>query len=126
MIVGMNDNRDHAQLVAAELITVVDQARWDARISSVRELARLAGMTHTSLNKRMTGQVVFNVRDLAALGGALGVSPAELLRRAIEAAGTDADFPGVSDEPSSLEHLKGLPSAAAPKRRDTGEGDDDA
>lgn len=124
----MSETRAHAQRVAEELIAVIDQARWDARIASVRELARKADMTHTSLNKRMSGEVVFTVRDLVALGAALGVSSAELLRRAIEAArgGQVVNFPGVSDDASSLDHLKGQPSAAAPKRRDTGEGDDDA
>lgn len=124
----MESTQDYAHRVAHALIGVIDQARWDARIGSVRELARRAGMTHTSLNKRMAGEVVFNVRDLTALGQALDVHPGDLLRRAQAAVedGTAVDTAGPSDPASSVEHLRGLPSAANPKRRDTGEGDDDA
>lgn len=58
------------------------------RITSLRELARRAGMTHTAINVRMNGdsrtgkQVTINVRDLAAIGNALSVGPAELVGRA--------------------------------------------
>jgi len=124
---GMNEARDHAQRVAAELIGIIDQARWDARISSVRELARQAGMTHTALNKRMSGEVVFNVRDLAALGEVLGVTPAELLTRAVQAVDRDNVThlrPKTSGAPLSVDVEE--PSAAEPERRDEGQGSDDA
>lgn len=58
------------------------------RITSLRELARRAGMTHTSVNVRLNGdsrtgkKVPINTRDLAALGDALEVDPAQLLSRA--------------------------------------------
>lgn len=58
------------------------------RITSLRELARRAGMTHTSVIVRLNGdsrtgkKVVINVRDLAAFGQALGVEPAEFVARA--------------------------------------------
>ncbi len=70
---------------------VIEQARWDAKLRSARALAAAAGMTHTYLNARLAGDIVFTVRDLGALGVALGVDPAELLRRAalIAAEATD-------------------------------------
>ncbi|WP_040319997.1 helix-turn-helix domain-containing protein [Aeromicrobium marinum] len=124
----MNASRDHALRVAQELIGVIDQARWDARIGSVRELARRAGMTHTSLNKRMSGEVVFNVRDLAALGAAVGVHPAELITRAVDAAlaGNVVQLhPEPSYDPLTVD-LANEPSAAEPERRDDESGDDHA
>lgn len=124
----MDTSPEYAHRVARALIGVIDKARWDARIGSLRELSRKADMTHTALNKRMTGQVIFNVRDLVALSAPLGVSASELLRRAqdVVAGGHDLDFEERSDRDRSLDHLRGLPSAAAPERRDTGEGDDHA
>ncbi|MBU2693844.1 hypothetical protein CCO04_01980 [Pimelobacter sp. 30-1] len=75
---------------------VIEQARWHAKIRSARALATQAGMTHTYLNARLSGEVVFTVRDLGALGVALGVDPAELLRRA-------AAFANESDPTDTLQ-----------------------
>ena len=78
----MNAAREYAERIADALVDVVEDARWDARIPSIRELASRAGMTHTALNKRMTRTTPFNVRDLAAVAVVLGLHPAELIRRA--------------------------------------------
>ena len=82
MIDHMNAARDQGERLATAVIEVVERARWDARIRSVRDLAIQAGMTHTYLYKRMAGKVTMTVRDLGALGAALGIEPAELVRRA--------------------------------------------
>lgn len=84
------------------------------RITSLRELARLAGMTHTSVNVRMNGdsrtgkRVPINVRDLYALGFALSEDPAVFVERAQNALHASAvsglptasslhpDFPGLT------------------------------
>lgn len=84
----MENVRAHAQRIADALVDVIETARWDARISSLRGLAARAQMTHTALNARMRRETPFNVRDLAAVAAALGVEPNELLRRAVAAAGT--------------------------------------
>lgn len=79
----MDTAREQGERLAAAMPDVIEQARWDAKIRSARALATQAGMTHTYLNARLSGEVVFTVRDLGALGAALGVDPADLLRRAV-------------------------------------------
>lgn len=80
----MNEAREQGELLAAALAEVVEQARWEAKIRSPHDLAIRAGMTHTALYKRLSGEVKINARDLGALAYALGVSPAELVERAQE------------------------------------------
>lgn len=78
------------------------------RITSLRELARRAGMTHTSINVRMNGdsrtgkQVTLNVRDLAAIGNALGVEPGRLVDRAQDAMNAETD-PLVLDKQAAVD-----------------------
>ncbi|SDC44790.1 helix-turn-helix domain-containing protein [Nocardioides lianchengensis] len=78
----MTSPREYAQRVADALVDVIEDARWQARIGSLRDLATRAGMTHTALNKRMRHETPFNVRDLAAVAAVLDIHPAELLTRA--------------------------------------------
>lgn len=78
----VNDARDYGERLAAAMPEVIESARWEAKIRSPRDLAIRSGMTHTSLYKRLNGEVTMTVRDLGALGVALGIEPAELLRRA--------------------------------------------
>jgi len=78
----MNTAREHGERLNAAMPAVVEQARWNAKFRSVRALAEAAGMTHTYLNNRLSGSVIFSIRDLGALGHALGVPVAELLDRA--------------------------------------------
>lgn len=82
----MNDAKEYGQRVAEAFVAVVENARWEAHIGSIRELARRSGMTHTALNSRMTGTTIFTVRDLAAISIAVEVSAVELVRRAKEIA----------------------------------------
>lgn len=102
----MNLPREYAQRIADALVDVVEDARWEARISSVRELARRAGMTHTALNKRMNHETPFSVRDLAAVALVLEIHPAELLRLA------KARVDG--DGPDELAGRRGRPSPGKP------------
>lgn len=78
----MNAAREHGERLAEAMPAVIEEARWAAKIRSPRDLALRAGMTHTYLYKRLSGEVIITVRDLGALGVALGVEPDELLRRA--------------------------------------------
>lgn len=89
----MNDAKIYARRFADAVAEVVEAARWDAHIKSIRELARLSGMTHTSLNKRHTKSTPYTVRDLAAMAPALKVEPMEILRRARERVGDAVPTP---------------------------------
>ncbi|MBB3040971.1 hypothetical protein [Nocardioides soli] len=83
---------EYGREVNDALPRVIEEARWDARISSVRELARLAGFkSHTLLNQRMRGAVAFTVPDLVAVGRVVGVPAIELLRRAKDVADGSPD-----------------------------------
>lgn len=91
MILRMeNANRDRGYAVAAELPRVISDARHDARIDSLRDLARRAGMSHTYLNARMREGWKFTAADIVALGEVMGVGAVELLRRAVGRAMGDA------------------------------------
>lgn len=92
------DETSYPERFAAAVAEVVEQARWDARIGSIRELARLSGMTHTALNARANNQTPYTVRDLAALAPHLKLEPAEVLKRARLIAGPipDASDPGTT------------------------------
>lgn len=107
MLPPMDNVRAHAQRVADALVDVVDSARWEARISSIRDLAARAEMTHTALNKRMRRETPFNVRDLAAIGRALEIEPNELLRRAVAKVaaenGVTAELGSASERPSVVQ-----------------------
>lgn len=89
-------DEDYLQRFSEAVVQEIWNEMGRQRIRSLRELARRAGMTHTSLNARMgidsrTGKpVVLNVRDIAAIGDALGVEPGALIKRAFEAADTTA------------------------------------
>lgn len=94
------------QRFAEAVADVVEAARWDARIKSVRELADRTdgGMTHTSLNARFNKRTPFNVRDLAIIAPIIGVEPAEILRRArdlLDGGGTVAQFPARPSAPTT-------------------------
>jgi transcriptional regulator with XRE-family HTH domain len=43
------------------------------------KLAELAGMKQAYLSRRMTGEILFDVEDLAAIAAALGIHPRELI-----------------------------------------------
>jgi len=114
--------------VAAEL-----RAERAAQSLTVQQLSERADVPYASLRRYLAAERHIDVSTLDALAKALGTTPVDLVMAAAErlsraATGNVVDIRDrkSSDEPSSLEHLKGLPSAAAPKRRDTGEGDDDA
>ncbi len=114
----MSTAGESGERLAHALIQVVEAARWEAKIKSVRELAARADMTHTSLNARMSGQVVFNARDIGALAHAFDMSPVELIVRAkklAEESDRAANVSSISDA-----DLAALPSAAEPQRRDDG------
>lgn len=87
----MEDAKTRGTRLSAALAEVVRQARYDARIDSVRKLAQRAGMTHTMLNARLSGKTPFNAYDLGALSVPLGVSPTELVRRAQDLADAERD-----------------------------------
>lgn len=82
----MNEAREYGERVAAALAEVIEEARWAARIRSANDLAARAGMTHTYLYKRLSGEVTINVRDLGSLAEVLGVGAAELVQRAVDRA----------------------------------------
>lgn len=89
--------RDYLERFAAAVVQEIWTEMGRQRITSLRELARLAGMTHTAVIVRMNGdsrtgkQVVINVKDLAALGEALGVEPGRLIDRAQDAMNVETD-----------------------------------
>lgn len=108
------------------------------RITSLSELGRLAGMTPQYVTARLKVDpktkkpVTITVKDLAAFGSALDEDPGVFLARAQDAMNR-GDAPvihGAFGEPSeatpNLDHLRDQRGAAAPKRRDTGQGEDDA
>jgi transcriptional regulator with XRE-family HTH domain len=114
--------------VAAEL-----RAERAAQNLTVQQLAARADVPYASLRRYLAAERYIDVAVLHALAGALGTSSASLiasaedrLNRAGGANVIQGAFGKASDETPSLDHLKGQPRAAAPKRRDTGEGDDDA
>ena len=78
----MNEAREQGERLADAMIEVISQARWEAKIKSVRELARRAGMSHTALNSRLHGVAKFDTRDIGSLGLVLGLTPVELIERA--------------------------------------------
>lgn len=114
--------------VAAEL-----RAERAAQNLTVQQLAARADVPYASLRRYLAAERYIDVAVLHALAGALGTSSASLvaaaedrLRRAGGANVIQGAFGNSSEETSSLDHLRDQPSAAAPKRRDTGEGDDHA
>lgn len=88
----MNDAREYGERLNAAMIKVIEEARWEKKLRSARALAEAAGMTHTYLNQRLNGSVAFNVRDLGALGEALGIPAGELMSR-VSAAVDLSDLP---------------------------------
>jgi hypothetical protein len=123
----------------AEALVMEIKAEMGRRSLSARGLAALIGENPQYVTSRIgagnprTGKrVPITISDLAVIAGALDQDPLEMLSRArVEAGATPIGnvrqlHPDVSEDVSTLDHLKGLPSAAAPKRRDTGQGDDDA
>lgn len=92
----MKEEATYPQRFADAVAEVVEEARWDARIPSIRELARLSGMTHTALNARAKKSTPYTVKDLAVLAPALKVEPLEIVRRArdrLDGGGTVTAFP---------------------------------
>jgi transcriptional regulator with XRE-family HTH domain len=115
--------------VAAEL-----RAERAAQNLTVQQLADRADVPYASLRRYLAAERYIDVAVLHALAVALHTTPAALVAAAEERLSRrgggvviPADFGDSSDAaPSLKEKLEGLPSAAAPKRRDTGQGDDDA
>jgi transcriptional regulator with XRE-family HTH domain len=101
------------------------------RQSSNEQIAERSAIPLVSVNRYMAGKRPINLAILAELAAALEVDPSDVVSSALTELSRggvviQGDFGNSSDDGSSLDHLKGQPSAAAPKRRDTGEGDDDA
>jgi transcriptional regulator with XRE-family HTH domain len=100
---------------------------------TLEQLAERAEVPYSTLGKILQAQTSIDVNQLHAVSTALGLSMREVVERA-EAALAASEPAEVIDirgrkasEPTpSVDHLKGQPRAAAPKRRDTGEGDDHA
>ncbi|KAB2806947.1 hypothetical protein F9L07_28355 [Pimelobacter simplex] len=107
----MDAAREQGERLAAAMPAVIEQARWDAKLRSARALAAAAGMTHTYLNARLAGDIVFTVRDLGSLGVALGVDPAELLRRAAEIAALEDEHEEIAahDSEGTIEEEQEAP-----------------
>lgn len=81
----------YGQRVADQLVIEVKAAMARAGIRSSRALARAIGESSQYVSMRLDGgnprtgeRVALNVHDLATIGGAVGVSPNELMRRAEE------------------------------------------
>lgn len=85
----------YARLFAQAVARVIEDARWEARIKSVRELERRAGFSNGTLAQRFKEGVPFNVRDLAQVAAVLDVSPGELVLRAERIVGLP---PGIGSE----------------------------
>jgi transcriptional regulator with XRE-family HTH domain len=114
--------------VAAEL-----RAERAAQNLTVQQLAEKSEVPYATLRRYLAAERHIDVATIAALAEALDTTAVELVMAATErlqrGSGANViagDFGNSSDDASNLDHLRGLPSAAAPKRRDTGQGDDDA
>jgi hypothetical protein len=130
-------DQDYLERLADALVMEI-KAEMGRRSLSARGLATLIGENPQYVTSRIgagnprTGKrVPITISDLAVIAGALDKDALEMLAQARAAAASTGNvvrgnFGNPSDETPSLDHLKGQPRAAAPKRRDTGEGDDDA
>lgn len=115
--------------VAAEL-----RAERAAQNLTVQQLAERSDVPYPSVRRYLAAERHIDVSVLHALATALGATSGELISAAEERLSrggrpsvirTDSDA-NRSDRDRSLDHLRGLPSAAAPERKDTGQGDDHA
>ena len=129
---GMHTDPTYPERFAAAVADVVEQARWEARIGSIRELAGLSGMTHTALNARKAYKTPYTVRDLAALAPALKIEPVEILRRArllleaVDAPAGEREKLLTLAERRAQRETPGLEQEAArPKKRKPKMGEDD-
>lgn len=78
-----HDDRDvYARLFSQAVTRVIEDARWQAHIKSVRELERRAGLSNGYLGTRFDGGTPFNMRDLAKIGPVIGLAPADIVERA--------------------------------------------
>ncbi len=115
--------------VAAEL-----RAERAAQNLTVQQLAERSEVPYPSLRRYLAAERHIDVSVLHALANALGTTSGELISAAEERMRRGArptvirtDFGANQSEGApNLDHLRGLPSAAAPVRKDKGEGDDDA
>lgn len=98
----MNQARDYGEALNAAMIEVIEQARWEQKVRSIRALAEKAGMTHTYLNARLNGATPFSMRDLGALSYALDIPLNALLARVAAgvstASGTTSDYVLAADD----------------------------
>jgi|GEM_PF-5942541 len=142
MLTGMTTSlpADYLRRFSAALVLEI-KAEMGRRDLSSRGLGRLAGKSSQYMSDRLDGgssktgeRVTLNVTDIVLFGNAMGIHPAELIRRAKAIA--DGDDPGAtiyrfptgpSDPPSTVTDadLYDEPSAAEPKRRDDGGDDSD-
>jgi len=60
---------------------VAERLRVEMAIKPMRpaELARHLGVSHTYISRRVSGDVVMDLRDVERIAHALGISPARLL-----------------------------------------------
>jgi transcriptional regulator with XRE-family HTH domain len=150
----MGDNDEQAAAFMKALGAEIRSWRGRRNLSR-EELARRAGISATTMG-RIEREGPVDVSHTWAIADVLGIPLATLVERAEHAVAVayrdnrSLSLPGEereqmwrdiddehddlaarrqsdsSDAASSLDHLRDLPSAAAPKRRDTGQGDDDA
>lgn len=86
---------------------------------SAAQLARMTGMKQSTLARRMTGEIAFDLDDLELIANALGVSVADLLpgsvRGGVEAPTVRYDQP--TERPGTRHPVDNRPSTRKPTGR---------
>lgn len=86
----MEPTIEYRERLADALVREIKAEMARRRVASNRELAKLAGVSHSSVNDRLSGatrtgrRTAISITDLFGYAAALEVDPRDLLNRAVE------------------------------------------